>query len=330
MVRDNKKRLEVKINHHHVWANYMSRWSHNLRDVYYTTKKQKIRCDSVKNIAMERNFYKIHYLTNDHVALIKEISNLSEDKTLKEVHMSYLSDFLMMQDFIDLYKKGSVQDDEADKMINAWNNNSMENLHSAHEREVQGVIERLANGDLSILELDNNMILFIQFLSQQLSRTKSFKEKIRAANEYGRSLQKARFLEEAWWFLSYMFGMNIGKSLFQTRKEDRHCLLFNDTEIPFITSDQPVINVYPFLDESVNPPEDKEFDLYYPITPKVAYMINSSDRFPEGKVRITDDQLIHEMNIKIAKEAHVHLISDKEEVLKEYQKYIGYRYKVLS
>lgn len=57
--------------------------------------------------------------------------------------------------------------------------------------------------------------------------------------------EMAEAMAYSWWLLSYMFGMNIGFGLYSSRHDARHALLVNDTELPFIKSVQPVVNVHP-------------------------------------------------------------------------------------
>ncbi|MCU8018619.1 DUF4238 domain-containing protein [Shewanella sp. SM72] len=325
MGETDKKCLEAKKNHHHVWANYMKRWSPDNKQVYYTTKKNNdIRFDSVKNIAVERDFYQVKPLTPEHVQIIKRWSSKSP-KDLHEQHMSYLSDYLVMQCLESLYKQGSKKDEIADKMIEAWKCNGVENYHTAHENEVQETLVALANRNLSVLDNDDNMIRFMQFFGQQIARTKNFKDTINntAANHI-----KTLTLE-CWWFIGYMFGMNLGRSLYLDRNDDTHCLLLNDTDTPFITSDQPIVNVHQALTNEIKPPKDHECDFYYPISPNVAYMINKSNRFPRGKVQVSFD-VVEEMNINIAKRANFHIIGNSEESLKPYKKFVGSNLKAVK
>ncbi|GIU04826.1 MULTISPECIES: DUF4238 domain-containing protein [unclassified Shewanella] len=333
MAEISKKSLQGKKNHHHVWANYMRRWASDNKNVFYTTKNNKniVRKDSVKNVAVERHFYRVQPLTREHVQVIKRWSSESPED-LQELHMSYLNDYLKMQYMASVYKQSGIKDEVADKMLEAWRCNGIENYHTAHEDEVQDVLKALANRDLSVLDDSENMIHFMQFFGHQIARTKNFKdlantgmgksnelidERLRALAEH-----IAKLTQECWWFIGYMFGMNLGRSLYLDRKDDVHCLLINDTVTPFITSDQPIANVHQALTDEIKPPEDHECDFFYPISPNVAYMINKSNRFPRGKVQVSVD-VVEEMNTKLAKKANVHIIGDSEESLKPYKKYVG-------
>ncbi len=327
-----EKYQQAKRKHHHIWANYLRRWSLNKQDVHYTTVKGNIVCESVKGIAMEQHFYQIKPLTNSHVEMIKGFSALSP-KDLHETHMSYLEDFLSWQNLDNIYKQSDRQHEEVEKMLYARKCNMLENLHSSHENEVQQIIAALASRDLTILNDSENFMSFIQFFGHQITRTKTFKETVffRASEpNCNTGLNNTTIMEECWWFLSYMFGMSIGADLYATRKEDSHCLLINDTDTPFITSDQPVVNVHQSLqDDIIVPPDDNQCDFYYPISPQVAYMNNKSDHFRRGITNVSTD-IVNELNTKLAKKANVYIISNNIESLKSLNKYVGFHLKTLQ
>lgn len=320
-----KKHQQAKSKHHHVWADYLRRWSLNGRDVYYTTEKGNIVCESVRGLAMEKHFYKVRPLNNTHIELIKGFSSVGS-KDLHALHMSYLKDFLRIQKLESIYRNSGEQVEEIEGVLHASKSNMLEDLHSAHENDVQKIIHSLANRDLTMLSEEKNLMLFVQFFGHQISRTKTFKDTIisgmaRADSKTPKNIANA--MGECWWFLSYMFGMNIGASLYLTRKIDKHCLLLNETNTPFITSDQPIINVHNSLDdEEFVPPSDEQCDFYYPISPQVAYMINKSDRFQQG-INIVSIDTVNELNLKVARKANINIVSDSEESLKILLKSIG-------
>lgn len=319
-----KKYLQAKEKHHYVWAQYLKRWSANERDVYYTTQKGNIVCESVRGVVMNKGFYQIKNLTSSHLDVIKGFSSKSPEN-LQEQHMLLLNDFLRRQKLELLYEKSNIKNLEAEKLLYATKCNMLENLHSSHESECKSIISALASRELNILNDTQNFMLFMQFFGHQIARTKTFKDTVIAgvSGTNNTTLDIARSMNDCWWFLSYMFGMNIGANLYVTRKDDVHCLLINDTEIPFITSDQPVINVHEGLIDSQNiPPKDEECDFYYPISSQVAYMVNRSKRFEPGVVNV-DFNVVNELNTKMAKKANVHIISNSFESLKLLKKFIG-------
>ena len=65
------------------------------------------------------------------------------------------------------------------------------------------------------------------FLGLQLSRTKKIKDVVlkRLPRETNLEKSVASATQNAWWFMSYMFGVNVGASLYLGRHEDTHSLL---------------------------------------------------------------------------------------------------------
>ena len=181
--------------------------------------------------------------------------------------------------------------------------------------------------DLSILESEDNMLKFIIFLSHQITRTKPFKQNI-ITNIKKHDLFFGNKLEECWWFVSYFIGINLGSHIYATRKTDKHTLLINDTEEPFITSDQPVINLHSALDNKIVPFEEDQMDLYYPISPNIAYMIHTSSFFESGKINISLETA-YELNEKMAKNADIHIIGNSEDIIKKYKNLTGHWRKFL-
>jgi len=320
-----KKYLEQKRKHHHVWANYLKRWSINGKEVYHSTIKGKISFDSIKSIAVEKDFYQIRPLDARHIEAIKAFSSLSPIE-LQKLHISYLKDFIEIQKLENHYTKIGIKNEETEKAIYATKCNLLENLHSAQENEAREVIESLSNREPDALNSEKNTINFINFFGHQISRTKTFKDTLLTASlkkDIATGTSLAKNLSECWWFISYMLGMNIGASLYATRKTDKHCILLNDTDIPFITSDQPIINAHTSLrEDKISPPDDEHCDFYYPITPSVAYMINKSDRFQRG-INQVSIYTVNELNIKLARKANVYIVSNSESSLKPLLKHVG-------
>ncbi|EPY6938842.1 MULTISPECIES: DUF4238 domain-containing protein [Enterobacterales] len=319
------KNLEAKKRHHYVWAKYLTRWGKGTKNVFYTTKTGKIAYDSVRAIAADNYFYKTTMLTSKHVEVIKSFSRQSPEH-LQQQHMSYLNDFLKMQRLEAIYNESDIQDPEAEALLHAMKCNLMENLHASHEKSVLPILSELADEQLDILQDKQQMIEFMMFLGHQIARTKAFRDGVLRAQPRRNivEIEVADAMTHAWWFLSYMFGMNIGFSLYSSRHDTRHALLVNDTEHPFITSDQPIVNVHACISETeFSAPEHADF--YYPISPRIAYIICDSKRFLPGKNQV-DEATVTEFNTKVAAQAMVHIIGNTESAILPFQKHIGSRY----
>jgi hypothetical protein len=308
----NDKFLQAKRNHHYVWAHHLSRWSNDGRNVWHTTPKGKIVLDSIRGLAKEEYFYRSSELSAGELHLIRRISSYSPDH-LQKIHNKFLEDFLRIQDLGELYRESGIDSSEIERALNAIKCNMLEDIHADYERRARPIIDSLIDGNLSLIYDDSNFIELHDFIGHQISRTKRFKDTLYFAfSSASQSIQvEDRINQErfaCWWFLSFMFGLNIGWSLFSSRSSDKHCLLINESSTDFITGDQPVVNVHPKLREGdIAPPESDICDFYYPISPRVAYMINKSDRLNSGITYIKED-IVHDLNTKIAKSSQTHII----------------------
>ncbi len=319
------KQLEPQRENHYVWANYLKNWSLNNLEVWYTTKKLKIAHDSVKAILKEKDFYRYQFITEQHLKLILLISKQSPEE-LQKLHKLYLDSFLQFQALESLYIKSGKKVEKVQAYIEVFKSNALEKLHTGHENSVSSILKSLKNHDLSVLDDIQNMINFMSYLGHQIARTKPFRDKV-LATQTNQELRK--IYKESWWFISYMFGMNIGKSFFETRKIDIHCLLINETNEDFITSDHPIINIHKAMNENdIAVPSEDEADFFYAISPKVGYMINKSDRFKKGINYVSID-FVKEVNKKLAFYADQYIIGTTEDQLKIYKKLVGKRLKII-
>lgn len=319
------KRFEAKKRHHHVWAHYLTRWGNGTNNVFYTTKNGKLAHDSVRALVVDDYFYKTTVLTSKDVEIIKCFSRKSPEN-LQQQHMSYLHDFLKAQNTEAIYLQSQVRNQEVEQHLHAVKCNLLENLHAAHENKVLHILAALADGKLDVLQDRQNMIEFMTFFGHQISRTKTFRDSVlqQQPNRNAMEIEVVESITRAWWFLSYIFGMNIGWSLFADRHASRHALLINDTNVPFITADHPIVNMHSCVSENkAIPPAHADF--CYPISPKVAYIICESERFTSG-THAVDELIVAEINTKIASQAMVHIIGNSEDAIRPFQQYVGRRH----
>lgn len=320
-----EKASQIKRKHHHVWGQYLKRWSTDSVNVHYTTSKGNIVCESIKGVAMEFDFYKLCRLDNFDIEVIKSASKGSPPN-LQKLHNNQLQMFLTAQKTENLYRILGADSEIVDTEIKALYSNFLEDTHSLIERKARPVLDGLAERNINLLDNKEDMLNFLIYLGHQLARTKNFKTiAIQSlARGEGLATRVAESMEKAWWFHSYMMGMNLGCSFYNLRHDEQHSLLINDTNTTFITADQPIINVHPNLPERRSKEPPAEADFYYPISPRVAYMICKSGRFSRGENHISE-QVVTEMNLKMARSAITHIFGNSKNVLRPLVTQIGTR-----
>ncbi|CCO46336.1 conserved hypothetical protein [Vibrio nigripulchritudo SOn1] len=321
------KHLQIKKEHHYVWANYLRNWS-NGKKIWFVTAKGKVIHESTKLVAKERYFYKVKRLTKEHVDCIQAIASLSPPET-EQVHRLLLEELLTLQqleDELDINPEASC---EYKQTLRAAKENWLENRYSFHEEMAKSAISKLAKGRLSALNDQKNHMNFCRFLGHQFARTKSFRTRAEViTNRMPEKLKGQKYMakisNECRWFSSYIIGENFGASIYQARHYDSYCMLVNNTEEPFITSDQPVINVHDSVTDEIKQVSPEECDLYYPLSSKFALVISSSHTFPQGTMKV-ELAVVQKLNTKVAKNSHTHIFCSQEAVVKKYVKFVGHK-----
>lgn len=312
-----EKYKQIKKKHHYVWAYHLKQWATG-NDVFYITKTGKIACDSVKGLSQERGFYKINPLQKKDVEYLTNWSK-TFPKHLHEQHMRFLKDFIGLSYISNTIQKRHLKTEEVKNLDLAIQYNSFENLHTSFECGVLPVMKELHKGSEKILAIKEYMIDFCSYVGLQFTRTKTFKEKSIAAIKTNSFLtavypDKVELTERNWWFISFMLGINVGFSLFSSRAKNNHIFICNDTEIPFITSDNPVINIHPSLAKLSRNEAPKNLDLYFPISPRYAYMINESTVYDELSDSIEETD-VQKLNSLMARESDQTIYGNSKEIL---------------
>lgn len=197
--------------------------------------------------------------------------------------------------------------------------NSMEDLHAIFETPALPIIKELRSGNSEVLKTKMNLVALCSFMGHQLTRTKSFKDGSLSAIK-GNAIQSvehqryAALTERNWWFISFILGINVADSLYILKDKENHLFISNNTKIPFITCDNPVINIHSSL-KNLDKGDAPEFmDLYFPISPNYAYMINESSDY-NSLVKSVNEEDVKKLNSFIAKKSYKNTYGNSKEVL---------------
>jgi hypothetical protein len=320
-----EKHKQIKRNHHYVWSFYLKSWATG-NDIFYISKKGKVACDSVKGLAKETDFYKISLLNDLDIEFIKNFISKSPP-FLQEIHISHLDDFIALSNISSEISKAEPGSEDLSSIKKVIQHNSLENLHSFIEDAAVEVISSLAQGDSECLKSKENMMAFCSYIGHQMSRTKAFKDKSMEAINSIPGIREAYpehldLFERNWWFLSFMFGLSIGFSLYESKDRDNHVFITNDTDHPFITSDHPIINMHSSLESIPERQAPDSADFYIPLSPQYAYMINNSPDFNHLANSIDINEVIT-FNKNIAKKSYGTVFGSSEAVLKTHNKRVN-------
>lgn len=338
---------DKKRRHHYVFQAYLKAWGMN--EQVWCLREGKIFKANTVNIAQERDFYRIQPLNLFELKFFMLLQKKAHPKVRKEMlnHIiTYLSPIEWQKDVLQFkqFLKENFYYGEAlpleieeefikiEKQIDIGTNNIMEDYLSEIEGDGVRWIELLLNKDRSFYcsndnystqgYFDDDQFHFLLFVSIQYFRTKAMKE--RWINNFKPALEHPDWhtlkipkekicLDNLHPHFMWQFQTACAYAL---RSRNAHLtLLVNATELPFITSDQPVINIeanYNNLDE-----ETTELIFYYPISPNIAITINDKNIEDIMDLNI---KKVDEFNRKILNSAYQNIFSNSKEILECYCK----------
>lgn len=297
---------QAKIYHHHTPRQYLLPWA-DLDERVAWHGYGKVMRSGLTVVGGEDNFYKLKELTVPDVDCMKLfIDGLPE--LGRKGHKRFLQMYVLPTRLKrHLEKRGDCGPD-AMKLVDVIRSNFMENYHASIEREYWPYLDLIKARDFSFIEDLNKAMEFFHGFSAQYLRTKAVKE---------RALQMTNVLfddvERVWDILSYITAVEVGRSFFMNRRNFQILVLDNDTQVPFVTSDQPIINIRADAG-SFNPPE--KIELYYPLSPTQAMLYLENSTPTAGINQSVSIDEAHRYNMMMLDHCAFRVFSNSEEYLR--------------
>jgi hypothetical protein len=264
--------------HHKVARFYLKAWDEKGRDTkdaqVFCLQNGQIQPRNLRNVAAENHFYRLRKLSEQDVKFIRDLAIAYSPEGLKEVHEQLLWSFSLPHIAKrELEASGHATPklmDQVDRVIREMN----ENLHTSIEDDFKPSLKAMLAGDLSFYSDRPKASVFCRGLAAQYLRTDLVKKTRSIWRE-----SEFELFERIANVLVHIYSINLGRSLYIDRDRYKIVLLENTSEVPFVTADQPVINIAASPTQT-EPPE--KFELYYPLSPAKAMLLvePSSVNFP--------------------------------------------------
>lgn len=236
-------------NQHYVWRNYLSPWMVSRK--IWCKRENSIFNLKPEKIAKHEYFYEIEYLSQGELAIVNAIlDKIDPDRK------TYLPQVIGM------YLRAAKGTDFVRK-------NAIESYHCRIERNAGPILDKIKNGDLTLLQNEITRAEFSHFIGMQYCRTKKIFDRVsegtnKLQDHSGNPgdikpsrLAKILAIINAESIANWIHSRSIIQILTTTEHK------------PFITSDQPVYNIYSTNDFS----EVKNLSLFYPISPTKAILM---------------------------------------------------------
>jgi hypothetical protein len=274
----------------------------------YCSQHGRVRRDNVRNLGAENYFYKLHPISEDELAFLGLFINDSPEglRPHHERIVSLLAAPHEIKRQIELGHLDGADLEEIERAIVELN----ETLHTQTEETFRTYLRAMRSGDLSYLDDAREASAFYHSLSVQYARTNHLKlARIIMPPERMELYRKVANP------LIHIISANVGLSLYSDRKRHRVILIDNNTPTPFITADQPIINIATDPTDT-EPPE--RFELYYPISPTKAMLLvdSTSENVPD----IVSLIYVQQMNLRMAAHSYRQLYASEREVLESISK----------
>jgi hypothetical protein len=268
---------DEKHKQHYVWRYYLDSWSD--KQQIFCLRDGRIFKANIKDLAQERDFYQLQELNAEDLKILNAFID-TFPVHLQAAHRGLLEVFSMphrgksiitgLERMFDLSKHLEAYD--LKRTIKVMINNLEEELHSDIESQSIKFISDIRSEDASFWDNADSKLNFLQFVSLQMVRTKKMQNNIYSLIEM--KMPEHQNLKKLWGAMRHMISMNLAHATF-SKTEYGLRLLLNDSNVPFITSDQPVVNT--FSEGLALSERPEKFEMYYPLSPKKAILITEKE-----------------------------------------------------
>lgn len=264
--------------HHKVARFYLKAWDEfgrNTEDAQiFCLQNRVIQRRSLRNVAAENHFYRLRQLSDLDVEFIRKIAVYDSPSFLKPYHEQLIQRFLLPHRVREQIESSSLATSERLLPVENLIAEMSENLHTSIEEIFEPFLESMLVGELNFFRSPTLVANFLFGLAAQYLRT----DIVKKAREMSKTRDVESF-ERVSNVLVHIYAVNLAYNLYTDRERYEIALLTNHTEVPFITADQPVINIAS-SPKSTEPPV--KFELYYPLSPTRAMLLveRSSKHLP--------------------------------------------------
>jgi hypothetical protein len=296
---------------HYVARFYLRPWSEKGKLYCLSLKGRRIRHRGLRAVANEKLFYRLHALTPEEREFIERVLIEPSPEPLKEIQRNFLT-LLSLPAQLRKHTGTSNLGSEFTALLDDMIVNAAEKYHSGIEACLKPFVVSMLAGDVEFYSDKKQAAEFLYAISVQFTRTKRARDA--AVSQIG-TKYKGCDPERLWSVSSHIVAASVGQSLYADRKQFRLMVVDNSTDTPFITADQPIINLHAQATGKI--PDKLEF--FYPLSPRKAMLLveTSNQRHIEPSL---SPFAVNNYNVLILRNAYEQVFSNSAEYLETIKK----------
>lgn len=244
---------------HYVPRMYLRGWATD--NQIYCLRNKKIFNSALENVAQRRDYYRLELITEDGLDLI----NFLIEKTPDVLKMQFKEIIELLRTIPIIFGniKSLASNEYVKEIADTAINDTIEKLLSEIEGNAAPIIDELRSGNAEFWINENLFLDFLLFIAFQFVRTP--KQESNAKQAMG------EMYESCWGIISILLALILVARINENYENWTLSLLINQTDLSFITNDNPAINL-----SKVDGKEVLDFDLYMPISPQYAIRLNKN------------------------------------------------------
>lgn len=273
-------------NQHYVWRHYLDAWAEAGSFWCYRQRDKKLFPTKPKAVASETYFYEIHKFSEEDIAFLEAFINRASDKRLRDLNLDFLRlkqlSFELRErlQYANLPQEAEVA---LERELRIAEKTLGEHYHTGVENKNADILECLRRQDASFYNDETRCGDFLYFICHQYFRTARMRRVITdvARPIPGHDPHRTGNVE------CHLYATNVSVGLFRERRAYKIVFLQNATATPFITGDQPIINL-------LDPHGTNDLELFYPLSPLLAMILSKdNNKFPTQNRHMTELEIEH-------------------------------------
>ncbi|WP_225351827.1 DUF4238 domain-containing protein [Arcobacter porcinus] len=292
---------------------YLKAWADSKEQITTYRKFMKVFKSNLMGVAQERYFYELQNLTSKESNFVKSVIDKSPIEKLRKINTNWLEYYILIFTIEDKIKDFDIINNKTiEEKINIFKKNFEENYHSDIESIGLKYLDfiRAKNINFYYDENSNDRMRFLYYICVQYFRTNNIKQRvINAFKDDQINMNKIYPVMANILATNTAYYLHLNKAM-------NLVLLINNTNLEFITGDQPVLNTYGvYKNDELN---SNELEFYYPISPQLAILV--SDKSIEDKIiNISDENEVTKYNNFIVHSSYEQIFATNEKTILLYE-----------